>query len=878
MAWRTLVPQPLVASAVSTLLVAACSLVILAELGGATRFNKWNESPSSSRTAHSASKHTLGHNRPRETSHDAGPAIVSAKLSVNASVPRGELGGLLFGIFFEEINHAGDGGLYAEMVENRAFGEDLHEMPSNASMYHSLASVANGSQGMFIRHCSFEGYTTEIDNGDLDRSDSSFAFTTLPGHAAASNAVSLESFNYPGMYLAVDMKNMTLALEKNDGTEGFAARATFTKVPGLADPSDPSLLSFTWNNTLYMTQTPTCYGSCSGAHPGCHRVNFVASPQAQSATFRVMEANIAKGSHGWNVLGSAKISVTTSQPLNTALPKALHISCAAFDGDACGVVNYGYWGMNVEAKERYNLSLFASAVGGTKAPATVTATLAKTSDGTALGSCTLRLGQEGNWTRTQCVITASASCANAHLQLILEGELLVNVVSLMPADLPGGYPFRKDLFEKLQAIQPAFVRFPGGCYVEGDKLADAFRWKPSVGPIHQRPGHYNLWGYWSDDGLGFYEYMILCELLGADPVWVINNGISHTDEIATADIEPWVQDALDSLEFATGPATSYWGSVRASMGRTEPFSLSIMAIGNEDCGKPNYLGNYIKFYREIKIRYPTMRLIANCDLSTHNPPAKTDIYDYHIYTNSETFFAGVERFDTFDRNGPLVFNSEYAITQDAGTGNLRAAVAEAAWMTGLERNSDVVAMASYAPLFVNVNDRRWKVDAIVYNSSESYGTPSYWNQVLFSSSARMASYLAYFQLNMSTTEGQFAVRTHRHNGKPRRADDTAQMAASVTMSKVEPASGIQTVFVKVSNWGPDAQLDTTLEGLSGTILGATVCQLSGPDPDSENTLDNPMLVSVSNTTASFSDATVTFQAPQWSVSLLTVSVTNTLAT
>ncbi|AES81032.1 alpha-L-arabinofuranosidase-like protein [Medicago truncatula] len=191
-------------------------------------------------------------------------------------------------------------------------------------------------------------------------------------------------------------------------------------------------------------------------------------------------------------------------------------------------------------------------------------------------------------------------------------------------------------------------------------------------------------------------------------------------------------EALDGIEFARGSSTSQWGSLRASMGHPEPFDLRFVAIGNEDCHKYNYLGNYLKFYEAIKHDYPDIQIISNCDGSIHQLDHPADLYDFHIYTDSKDMFSDYTKFDNAPRSGPKAFVSEYAVwKEDAGAGSLYAAVAEAAFLIGLEKNSDIVSMVAYAPLFLNTNDRKWIPDAIVFNSYQNYGTPSYWLQQLF---------------------------------------------------------------------------------------------------------------------------------------------------
>nr|CAB3489554.1 unnamed protein product [Digitaria exilis] len=308
-------------------------------------------------------------------------------------------------------------------------------------------------------------------------------------------------------------------------------------------------------------------------------------------------------------------------------------------------------------------------------------------------------------------------------------------------------------------LKPRFLRFPGGCFVQGGWLRNAFRWKETIGPWEERPGHFgDCWNYWTDDGLGYFEFLQLSEDLGAAPIWVFNSGMSFdNDEVDTAAIAPFVKDTLDSLEFARGSPNSSWGSVRAAMGHPEPFPVKYVAIGNEDCGKKFYNGNYLKFYNAIREAYPDIQLISNCDGSSGPLDHPADLYDFHVnfflpcfvYADAKTLFSMKNTFDKAPRSGPKTVNiflnmiwvqafvSEYAVWKtDAGRGTLLASLAEAAFLTGLENNSDVVEMACHAPLFVNDDiEKKWNPDVIVFNTWQHYGTPSYWMHMLFRESS-----------------------------------------------------------------------------------------------------------------------------------------------
>jgi len=297
----------------------------------------------------------------------------------------------------------------------------------------------------------------------------------------------------------------------------------------------------------------------------------------------------------------------------------------------------------------------------------------------------------------------------------------------------------------------------------------------------------------------------------------IKSGVSHNDEVDTAAIAPFVKDVLDSLEFARGSADSTWGSVRAAMGHPEPFPVKYVAIGNEDCGKKFYRGNYLKFYNAIRQAYPDIQMISNCDGSSRPLDHPADLYDFHVYTDSKTLFNMRSTFDSTSRSGPKAFVSEYAVWRsDAGRGSLLASLAEAAFLTGLEKNSDIVQMASYAPLFVNDNDRTWNPDAIVFNSWQHYGTPSYWMQTLFRESS---SAMVHPILVNSSYSGSLA-------------------ASAITWQDSENSF----LRVKVVNFGSDAvSLTISTSGLQASVnaLGSTTTVLTSGNVMDENSFSNP---------------------------------------
>ncbi|KAH0891148.1 hypothetical protein HID58_053577 [Brassica napus] len=426
----------------------------------------------------------------------------------------------------------------------------------------------------------------------------------------------------------------------------------------------------------------------------------------------------------WSIVGDqSSIYVVTdrSSPFErNKIALRMDVIC---DSSGCpsggvGVYNPGYWGMNIEEGKKYKVAFYVRSSDDIDLSVSLTS-----SDGTltlASEKFIASTSDVSKWTKKEVMLEAKGTDHAARLQLTTtkKGSLWIDQVSAMPVDTYKGHGFRNDLYQMMADIKPRFIRFPGGCFVEGEWLSNAFRWKETVGPWEERPGHFgDVWKYWTDDGLGHFEFFQLAEDIGAAPIWVFNNGISHNDEVETASIMPFVQEALDGIEFARGDANSTWGSVRASMGRQEPFELKYVAIGNEDCGKTYYRGNYIVFYDAIKKAYPDIKIISNCDGSSSPLDHPADYYDFHIYTSASSLFSMYHQFDGTSRKGPKAFVSEYAVTgKDAGTGSLLAALAEAAFLIGLEKN-------------------RWNPDAIVFNSSHLYGTPSYWVQRFFAESS-----------------------------------------------------------------------------------------------------------------------------------------------
>nr|ABV08816.1 alpha-L-arabinofuranosidase [Fragaria x ananassa] len=535
----------------------------------------------------------------------------------------------------------------------------------------------------------------------------------------------------------------------------------------------------------------------------------------------------------WSIIGSeSSLLVSTDRSScfeRNKVALRMEVLCDSQGANICpaggvGIYNPGFWGMNVEKGKTYSVTLYVRSSGAINVSVSLTS-----SNGLqtlAAENIMASVSEVSNWTKFNVLLVAKGTNPSSRLQLTTarKGLIWFDQVSAMPLDTYKGHGFRKDLVDMLADMKPQFLRFPGGCFVEGEWLRNAFRWKETIGQWEERPGHFgDVWMYWTDDGLGYFEFLQLAEDLGTRPIWVFNNGISHNDQVDTSNILPFVQEALDGIEFATGSPDSTWGSIRAAMGHPEPFDLRYVAVGNEDCGKKNYRGNYLKFYSAIKHAYPDIQIISNCDGSSHPLDHPADLYDFHVYTSASNMFSMAHQFDRTPRKGPKAFVSEYAVTgKDAGGGSLLAALAEAGFLIGLEKNSDVVEMASYAPLFVNANNKRWSPDAIVFNSSQLYGTPSYWVQCFFSESSGATIFNATLQTESSTS-----------------------LLASAILWK---SSEDQKTYlrIKIVNFGSNiVNLRIRVDGLepnSVSMSGSTKTVLTSKNVMDENSFDEPKKV------------------------------------
>lgn len=464
----------------------------------------------------------------------------------------------------------------------------------------------------------------------------------------------------------------------------------------------------------------------------------------------------------WETVGDCHFSIGTRFPLSKAHPNYARLSGAA----GTGLRNLGFCGEGLAVREG---QLFCfSCYARNAAPARLTLRFADR-DGTCYGEKSFSLVRAGHgWTRYSLTIAASGTCSLVYPELLLtaEASLDLDLISLFPADTFRGREngMRRDLAEMLEALSPKFMRFPGGCIVEGRSFENMYRWKDTIGPLSERPTNWNRWqmeeyqinGQTSEDyfqsyGIGYYEYFCLCEDLGAKPIPVMNAGMTcqwHEALLVDPDqLDPWIQDILDLIEFANGPADSQWGGRRAAMGHPEPFGLEYIGIGNEQWGEA-YFERYEIFQKAIAEKHPEIRLITCAGWTSEGEDfdtayrwmnankGKAYAVDEHFYKSPEWFLQNIHRYDDYDRTLPKVFAGEYAAHTQEDTSkrvcNWHAALCEAAFLTGIEKNADHVVMACYAPLFGRTSHQQWQPDLIWFDNDTVYGTPSYYVQLLFS--------------------------------------------------------------------------------------------------------------------------------------------------
>ncbi len=561
---------------------------------------------------------------------------------------------------------------------------------------------------------------------------------------------------------------------------------------------------------------------------------------------------------GWEVKGGKSMfgikiggeMTVINRPEKTATnPRYLQVLLDNNAKGSLGLTNEGFRGMGIKKGLRYDFSVFYRQK----------ATNAKihielvTEKGEIIGSGIFTPTQTGDaWRKGEISFIATATEPKAKLNIWFEGNgtLDLDMISLFPSDTWKGRKggLRADMVQILADLKPGFIRFPGGCIVEGHDLSVRYQWKKTVGAVEDRKLIVNRWNYefshrpapdyFQTFGLGFFEYFQMSEDIGAEPLPILNCGMAcqfNSAELAPIDdLDPYIQDALDLIEFANGDPLSNWGKLRSQMGHPAPFNLKMLGVGNENWG-PQYLERLKIFQERIKKQYPNIKLVASSGIAAEgemfdylNPNLRKmnmDIIDEHYYNRPEWFLSNATRYDNYDRKSPSkVFAGEYAGQSDKtvsvkNENNWRTALAEAAFMTGLERNADVVAMASYAPLFGHIDGWQWKPNLIWVDNFRVMATPNYFVQKLY-----------------STNKGSQVVPILYKNNQAATGQDSLYASATIDKKTNE-------LIIKIANTSKKSQsVDINVDGLKKMDAKAHCIILQNNDLEAINTLDTPSVI------------------------------------
>jgi alpha-N-arabinofuranosidase len=596
----------------------------------------------------------------------------------------------------------------------------------------------------------------------------------------------------------------------------------------------------------------------------------------------------------WETVGGAAMTLDPSMPLNAALNTSLKLDASKATKDApAGISNNGFWGIPVKANTAYKVSFYARAAPGFTGPVTVAITAA---DGkTVIASAKVaKIGRD--WKQYQATIKTGVNIGAKDNRFTLTttapGTLWLQQVSLFPPTYKNrANGNRADIMELLAEMKPAFLRLPGGNYLEGDTIPERFDWKKTIGDTAQRPGHNSPWKYWSTDGMGLLEFLNWCEDLNMEPVLAVYAGYSlHQERVAAGpDLQPYVQDALDEIEYVTGDAkTTKWGAQRAKDGHPAPFPLKYIEIGNEDWfdNQNTYDARYTQFHDAIKARYPNLQLIStitpdrpdNQKVHSRTP----DLVDEHLYPSNEgAMESRAHEFDNLPRTGPKIFVGEWATRIGSPTPNMTAALADAAWMTGIERNSDIVVLESYAPLFTNVShilqgrdpetSMQWPSDLIGYDAATSYGSPSYYAQVMFSQH--------HGDVVLASEEANIPTWTWQPPTPRARAPQPAAGAAPPPppppqqvpslFYDVTRDSGSGKIFLKVVNRnGTPQPVKIAITGVASVAPEGEAVVMKASSPTDTNTIDDPKKIVPVTEKAIGLSTNFTREFPAYSITVL----------
>jgi alpha-N-arabinofuranosidase len=550
---------------------------------------------------------------------------------------------------------------------------------------------------------------------------------------------------------------------------------------------------------------------------------------------------------GWTTFGN--VEVRTNDPAFPNNPHYVHLSYPGHDEKQTGMDNEGFFGISVKQDTEYRFSLWARLP--EEGISSIRVELIDP-ESNIFASQNLTINSK-EWKKYKIVLKARKTELKGRLRIFLTSinSLDIDHVSLFPVDTWKGREngLRKDLAQALYDLHPGVFRFPGGCIVEGTDLNTRYQWKNSVGPVENRKLNENRWqytfpnrffpDYFQSYGMGFYELFQLSEDIGAEPLPVISCGLAcqfqnHDDKqnVALSNLDPYIQDALDLIEFANGDPTTKWGKVRADMGHPASFNLKMMAVGNEQWGSL-YPERLELFMKAIHAKYPKFKIVGTAGPSPDGKDfefgwkemrrLKTDLVDEHYYKDPKWFLSNANRYDNYDRKGPKVFAGEYACHAADRKNNFESALCEAAFMTGFERNADVVYQCTYAPLFAHVQGWQWKPDLIWFDNLHSVRSVNYYVQQLYG-------------MNVGTN-----VLTTVENKLPLEGKDGIYASSALDKNKNE-------IILKIANTSDvEKNVTYTFNGLKEAERTGTSTILKSDNPDLENTLDNPAAVVPSTT-------------------------------
>ncbi len=544
---------------------------------------------------------------------------------------------------------------------------------------------------------------------------------------------------------------------------------------------------------------------------------------------------------GWKSFGHVEVRI--DRPAFDKNPHYVRLSNPGHPQKHTGLENDGFFGIGVHKDAQYRFSVWARLPQGTGTEKFRVELVSSKNDPIVNQVITIT---SADWKKYEVVLTSPITDAKAFIRVFLtsNGEIDMDHLSLFPVDTWKGREngLRKDLVQALADLKPGVFRFPGGCIVEGTDLNTRYNWKNSVGAVENRPLNENRWhytfpyrfypDYYQSYGLGFYEFFLLSEEIGSEPLPIVSCGLAcqfqNTDPKAHVPVEKlgsYIQDAIDLIEFANGAVSTKWGKVRAEMGHPAPFNLKFIGVGNEQWGK-EYSERLELFIKAIRKAYPNIKIVGSSGPDSEGDKfnylwpemkrLKVDLVDEHFYRSQQWFLSQAARYDNYDRKGPKVFAGEYACHPKNKKNNFEAALCEAAFMTGLERNADVVHMATYAPLFAHVEGWQWRPDLIWFDNLNSVRSVNYYVQQLYSK-------------NKGTNVLPLTMDKKPVTGQ-------SELYASAVWDKNEKA-----YIVKIANTSDNTQtIRLTFDGVKQEQLSDGICtSLHSSNPDVENTLIEP---------------------------------------